>query len=82
VWARLYRQQGAAGLNARAARTLVLSAPAVQALARLVDHSGFAQARSAANWVGNLCDPVNITGGTRRILESHQTDSVRVNELC
>ena len=70
------------GVDARTTRALVLRRPAAPALAPLVDCEGAHQAWSAANWVGNLCDPVIITGGTRQILESRQVDRVRVNGLC
>ena len=61
---------------------LVLSARSSPALALSVDLARAHEARSCESRLGNLCAPVIITGGTRQILESHQTDSVRVNELC
>src|SRR5262249_34726112 len=50
------------GVDARTTRALVLRRPAAPALAPLVDCEGAHQAWSAANWVGNLCDPVIIPG--------------------
>jgi hypothetical protein len=70
------------GERARATRALVLSVSGTRGLALHVGQARAYEARRSANWLGNLVAPVIITGSRRQILESHQTDSVRVNGLC